>query len=100
MAFFFYFRTRFLCLKQSIKKIRINSKILCPQSPSFLVPGSKKGFFKHFFFAQGQSSVFQSSSGFVINCHHRIVSFYFMMAAVLNGFDVHQHFEFGASEML
>ena len=34
----FYFRSRFLCLKQPIKKIRINSKILCPQSHSFLVP--------------------------------------------------------------
>ena len=33
-----YFRSRFLCFKQPIKKIRINSKILCPQSPSFLVP--------------------------------------------------------------
>ena len=34
----FYFRSRFLCFKQPIKKIRINSKTLCPQSPSFLVP--------------------------------------------------------------
>ena len=34
----FYFRSRFLCFKQPIKKIRIHSKILCPQSPSFLVP--------------------------------------------------------------
>ena len=34
----FYFRSRFLCVKQPIKKIQINSKTLCPQSPSFLVP--------------------------------------------------------------
>ena len=34
----FYFRSRFLCFKRPIKKIRINSKIPCPQSPSFLVP--------------------------------------------------------------
>ena len=34
----FYFRSRVLCFKQPIKKIRINSKILCPLSPSFLVP--------------------------------------------------------------
>ena len=33
----FYFRSRFLCFKRPIKKIRINSKIPCPQSPSFLV---------------------------------------------------------------
>ena len=34
----FYFRSRFLCSKRPIKKIRINSKIPCSQSPSFLVP--------------------------------------------------------------
>ena len=34
----FYFRSRVLSFKQPIKKIRINSKILCPQSPLFLVP--------------------------------------------------------------
>ena len=33
----FYFSSRFLCFKRPIKKIRINSKIPCPQSPSFLV---------------------------------------------------------------
>ena len=33
-----YFRSRFLYFKQPIKKIPINSKIPCPQSPSFLVP--------------------------------------------------------------
>ena len=27
-----------VCFKQPIQKIRINSKTLCPQSPSFLVP--------------------------------------------------------------
>ena len=35
----FYFRSIFLCFKRPIKKIRMNSKIPCPQSPSsFLVP--------------------------------------------------------------
>ena len=34
----FYFRSSFLCFKRPIKKIRINSKIPCPQSPSFFVP--------------------------------------------------------------
>ena len=34
----FDFRSRFVCFQQPIKKTRVNSKILCPQSPSFLVP--------------------------------------------------------------
>ena len=33
----FYFRSRFLCFKRRIQKIRINPKIPCPQSPTFLV---------------------------------------------------------------
>ena len=38
----FNFRSRFLSSKQSIKKIRINSKTPFPQSPSFLVSRSRR----------------------------------------------------------
>ena len=34
----FDFRSRFLCFQTANQKIRINSKILCLQSPSILVP--------------------------------------------------------------
>ena len=34
----FDFRSRFLCFQTTNQKSQINSKILCPQSPSILVP--------------------------------------------------------------
>ena len=38
----FDFRSRFLCFQTANQKIRINSKILCPQSPSILVPRPRR----------------------------------------------------------
>ena len=38
----FYVRSRFLCFKQPIKKNGINSKTLCPQSASFILPRPRR----------------------------------------------------------
>ena len=38
----FDFRSRFLCFQTANQKIRINSKILCLQSPSILVPRPRR----------------------------------------------------------
>ena len=38
----FDFRSRFLCFQTANQKIQINSKILCPQSPSILVPRPRR----------------------------------------------------------
>ena len=38
----FDFRSRFLCFRTANQKIQINSKILCPQSPSILVPRPRR----------------------------------------------------------